>query len=219
MDYDLKFLADVQMKVDNVREHILDNIDFNLRCGRKEEDLRSKTVLRETIDSELTSRISSEIRTLVHQHPLWTDWGKDFEGISPVLFGRVVGMIRFSPPKKNVTSNDTGRERWAYSADSLVNYCGFGNGRNYNSTMFNCMSDLINDLLEHNNAYSTSFGLLLDAKENNMLANLQANVDSSLTELNDIQFERVYRDVFRTVAVQFIRDMYEVAQRLYGNNS
>ena len=217
MDYDLKFLADVQMKVDNIREHVLDNIEFNLRCGRKESDLSSKIVLMDTIDNELTYKIADEIDTLIQQHPLWKEWGSAFEGVNPVLFGRVVGMIRFAPPKKNVTSNDTGRERWAYSADSLVNYCGFGNGRNYNNTMFNCMSDLINNLLEHKNSYSNYFGLLLDTKEGNMLANLQTNVDASVTELNDVQFERVHRDVFRAVSVQFIKDMYDVAQRLYGN--
>ena len=152
--YDLKFFADMYCKFEDLNLHLNDNYWYNIdQCMRDEDEphmvTRKNIVdgLRDIKDNSINMGLSD----LVQEHELWEAWGRKNIGYNKYqqeLFGVVLGLIRFEPPKNTKkTSTRSGKVRWAHSEGSLLNYCGFGNGTSPNRHIRNILCDLVSSMV------------------------------------------------------------------------
>ena len=193
--FDLKFLTDTCSKLESILEHIEDNMQFNVEsCNRDEDDLNyqynSHRDIRRVID-DMDCAIMKEFG----QHPLQSWIGID--GFNPVLMGKIAGSIRFSPPKRNTTSNSTGRERWAHSEGALLTFCGLENRNNKNIKA--------NRFL---NKYIMAQVIELTA-ENYSYRELNYKYTTTLEEaLPNASAEYIKSEALRNTAVYFMKEIY-----------
>ena len=151
--HDLKFFADVYCKLKDVSYHVEDNYNYNLNsCARSSNDnfMQDRQNILKNISDIVYNPVELNISDLVEEHELWQSWGEEniYNDDQKQLLGVILGLIRFAPPKTyKKMSNNTGKERWAHSEGSLLNYCGLGNSNNPNRHLRDAILELTRSLV------------------------------------------------------------------------
>ena len=159
--HDLKFLVDLHTKIQNIHDQVVDNIHFNSRCNRDTENLPYQNDW-ENRFFLMKEKVWEDISIEVENHPVW-EWASQLKGIRGDLLGLIVGSIRFTPPKTNITSNDSGRERWAHSIGALLTFCGLNDRNNNqkqyhnNSRVLDHIRDQVFMLIQEGNSYHAPY--------------------------------------------------------------
>ena len=202
--YDLKFLTDTCIKLEYIFDHVTDNIDFNLyTCNRAEEELPYQYTCRADITGTI-QYIEDSIVNEFAKHPLH-EWSLSIGGINPVLMGKIAGSIRFSPPKRNSTSNSTGRERWAHSLNALLTFSGLENRNNKNTKANQSLNRYIisqtEELIVNNNKYKELYEKYESSIENFLMR------QSDFVSL-DVHRVFIRNESLRNTATYFMEEVY-----------
>ncbi len=211
--HDLRWLADTSFKVEKLREYIQGNVEFNKLHGRTENDLsyQMNTISAlETIEDNLSDDISDEVTS----HPAY-QWLVQIDGIDHEYIGKILGSIRFWPPKKNTMNEGTGKSRWAHTRGALLMYCGLGNSvitkypnsskiRESNEKLNKYIYEQIDSILMAKSHYYTYFQSELSA------ATFQHINDGY--ELNDYVNSQLEQRAKKATAILFICHIYEIVK-------
>ena len=159
-------------KLRDLNTHLLDNYYYNVdQCMRGEDEpyIVARQDILTAFDRIEHEHILNGLAVLVEEHELWDTWGRLNIGNDNLyqkeLFGVVLGLIRFSPPKTNKqSSNGSGKERWAHSEGSLLHYCGFGNSNNPNRHIRPVLERLVDDMIYSGDANGGAMKAIFDNK-------------------------------------------------------
>ena len=199
--YDLKFLVDFHTKVYNLVEQIEDNINYNIRYHRNLEDLEYQNDWNDEVE-RMREKLLSHISKEVENHPVW-EWASQLNGIRGDLLGLIVGSIRFWPPKINVTSQDSGRERWAHSVGALLTFCGLNSGKQYhnNSQILKYIRDQVFILIKEGNSYHAPYQKFIEMQ--------RESYKNSTLEL-DTMDKKIKEQAVYNMCILFMKHIYLV---------
>lgn len=212
--HDLRWLADTGFKIEKLREYIQGNVEFNKLHGRTETDLsyQMNTIFSlEEIECDLDEDIANEVMS----HPAYP-WLSGIKGIDEHYVGKILGSIRFWPPKKNATNEGTGKHRYAHTRGALLTYCGLGNNtattKNPNSSKMRESNQKLNQyifkqidsLLAAKSHYHTYFQAELSAS-------LTQHVDSGY-KINEYVNEQLAQRARKATAILFLCHIYETVK-------
>lgn len=222
----LKWLVDTNFKVEQLIDCIAENIDFNKSFGKDDEDLDYQLSTVKSV-KEIHNYLEANLVKELETHPAW-NWLSKINGIDPVIMGKLVGAIRFWPPKKNVINENTGKSRWAHSQGALLMYCGLGivqdnqgmmrpqeqkegHARNANYKLKNYILSQVDLFLEVKNKYFDYYS----AERENLINQYTENGISPFGE----NTPKLHTYAARATAVLFISHLWEVVRSEIGLKS
>jgi hypothetical protein len=204
--YKLKWLVDVTEKVNRLIEYVDNNIDYSLSHGQNEDDLKFQLLTKNKF-LELNREIGEGISEELEFHPAWP-WLNEIPGLDPLLSGKVIGAIRFWPPKNNVANPITGKERYAHSRGAILMFCGlaYSKGKDDNSNpnykLKKYLYSQVEKFLEVENKYYDYF---IEYRNE-----LEKNSNEATSEASS------YMSALKSTATLFTIHLWEVVQRELG---
>ena len=218
--YDLKFFADMHCKLADLSLHLNDNYWYNIDQCMRGEDEPHMVARRDVINSVSNiwgNHVNPGLSDLVKEHELWDVWGESNIGDNvrqQTLLGVVLGLIRFEPPKNTKkTSNRSGKERWAHSEGSLLNYCGFGSGTSPNRHIRNVLCELVNSMVFGSDEEHPYMKTQFDAKYPNYKVAYMNTYRISMEDFDVRDDVKIVSSIISNMAMELVVTIYNTYHR------